>query len=360
MNERTPTGAVGGPIEDLPIDVLELDPDNPRLDAEVGATADQDEIAREIASHFRAIEVARSIAEHGYFESEPLIAIEVDGRHRVLEGNRRLVALRGLAEEALRETFPDARSWSQLAELARGRERLPGLVPVMTVATREQAWPIIGFRHIAGIQPWDPHAKARFIADRAHSGMSFDEVARVTGERLTNVRSLYRNFQLLVQAEREGADVDRAQDSFGVFTAAMSSIAIRGYIGAPAPGDVAPGDEQPASRPENLPRLLRWLYGDEENDPVIEESRDLRDLAKVLADRRATEELEVSSNLTEAFLLTGQPRQGLARRLERAASDMGASRDEVRAQRTNERVVTLVRRCVEAAEAIRSELNGAG
>jgi len=338
---------------------LELDPDNPRLDVQRGTILDQDEIARTIAKRFRAIEVARSIAEHGYFESEPLIAIRVGARLRVLEGNRRLVALRGLSEASLRKTFTDRRTWDELAELAHVRERLPDRVPVMEVDEREKAWPIIGFRHIAGIQPWDPHAKARFIADRLESGLTFSEVARITGERVTNVRSLYRNYQVLAQAESRGVDVSKAQESFGVFTAAMSSIPIRSYVGAPAPSEVVRLDPEPAQKPTNLPRLLRWLYGDEENEPVIEESRDLRDLAKVLADKRATQELELSSNLTEAFLLTGQPRQGLARRLERAASDMRASRDEVRAQSTNERVVALVQRCVQAAHAIQAELNRA-
>src|SRR3954451_19845207 len=87
----------GGPIEQLSLNVLDLDPENPRLDRRA-VDGGQLGIAKVIAERYRAIEVAISVAEHGFFASEPLIAIKDGQRYTVLEGNRRLAALKGLSD----------------------------------------------------------------------------------------------------------------------------------------------------------------------------------------------------------------------------------------------------------------------
>ena len=63
-----------------------------------------------MAAAYDAITIAESIARHGYFESEPLVAVpyeaaypgekrgERSGEYVVVEGNRRLTALRALAD----------------------------------------------------------------------------------------------------------------------------------------------------------------------------------------------------------------------------------------------------------------------
>lgn len=351
------SATVGGPIVELPIDVLDLDPENPRLDKRAVAGG-QVGIARKIAERYRAIEIATSIAEHGYFASEPLIAIEDGARYTVLEGNRRLTALKGLGDAELRAQL--GARWEALARTAERRGHVPGNVPVMVVASRPAAWPIIGFRHIAGVQTWDPHAKATFIVDRVDSGEPFAEVGRITGERETGIRSQYRNWWILAQAQNHADEdlVERARDAFGVFTRSMSSINIRAYIGAPTPAEVIPGNRSPCQRPENLPTLLRWLFGqdDDGSGKVIVESRDLRDLATVLDHPDATLVLEGTDNLMDALTATGKPREGLIRRLERVSSDLIASQEEVASQRVNRKVRSLVESCARAAEALEGRL----
>jgi hypothetical protein len=77
---------------------LFLDPGNPRLRSDREDYDDQTAIAKLIARQFRAIELAESIAENDYFQSEPLIAVDEGStwrtagkpaRYRVVEGNRR-------------------------------------------------------------------------------------------------------------------------------------------------------------------------------------------------------------------------------------------------------------------------------
>src|SRR5882672_11820926 len=81
---------------------LHLDAKNPRLGRETLAQAPR-EIIQYLFEHDKAIEVADSIATRGYFPNEPLLAVQEDGRYVIVEGNRRLAALKALREPGLLE-----------------------------------------------------------------------------------------------------------------------------------------------------------------------------------------------------------------------------------------------------------------
>jgi hypothetical protein len=334
---------------------LTLDPNNPRLPPDLKGIDDQVEIAMLIATRFRAIEVARSIAENGYFESEPLIGVKVNGTYKVLEGNRRLVALKGLSDESLQQQLPQPEEWRTLGEHAEVPERLP----VVVAQSEREAWPIIGYRHVSGIQPWDSFAKSTFIVDRVRGGLSFRDVAALTGERETSVRSHFRNHEIVREADEDfGLDTSRAEESFGIFTRSMNSIALRRYIGAPAPREVEVDcPPVPNDRAKELGRLLVWLFGSDAEDAVIEESRDISDLAAVLEMEASREVLEKTGNLSEAYAATGRPKEGLVRRLETAESVMRNSVGDVATQSGNARVRRLVHKCWEAAQALKDGLS---
>jgi ParB-like chromosome segregation protein Spo0J len=78
----------------IKITALELDPLNPRIPALVDNPSQRDIVAHLVA-HEDVYELAKSIAEFGgLYPSESLIAVEVDGKKVVVEGNRRLAALK--------------------------------------------------------------------------------------------------------------------------------------------------------------------------------------------------------------------------------------------------------------------------
>src|SRR5690606_6255941 len=100
----------------LPVDALDLDSANPRLPEDVDLT-EQRKLIEYVASEYGALEVAESIANHGYFGSEPLIAIQDGDRYTVVEGNRRLAALKLLKSRELRESIEldDDETWGELS-----------------------------------------------------------------------------------------------------------------------------------------------------------------------------------------------------------------------------------------------------
>src|SRR5712692_1606816 len=89
----------------MPTDDLLLDPLNPRL-ADEEETNDQDKLTEILWREMAVDEVALSIARNGYFPQEPMLVMpkpRQPGKFTVVEGNRRLVAVRVLRDRALRD-----------------------------------------------------------------------------------------------------------------------------------------------------------------------------------------------------------------------------------------------------------------
>src|SRR3954451_19988903 len=97
MPESLPVSA--GRSGSIPLLALRLDPENPRI-PETHRTKDTAELATLLEMGFEAYPVAQSIVELGFFNAEPLIVIPSQDEADVwvvVEGNRRLTALIGLA-----------------------------------------------------------------------------------------------------------------------------------------------------------------------------------------------------------------------------------------------------------------------
>ena len=325
-------------LESRPLAGLHLDPENPRLPLEI-RDAPEDEIAIFIERQYDPLNLARSVATHGYFPSEPMIVVPQDGRDIVVEGNRRLVALRGLVDQDLRRRFARGREWDRLARMAEEANHIPLEVPVVVAASRLDVAPVIGYRHITGILGWDPYSQARYVAQLVDDHrLDFAGVSELLGEQLTVIRSRYRNFRIVEQARREFAlDVGNAESDFGVLTRALQAQGVRQFIGAPEPAATQPGrDPIPTDRGRQLRQVFVWLFGDGDGlGRVIGESRDVVDLGRVLASATGLEVLEETGDLAAAVEAVGGIRDRLVSRLNSAlralraaAVDIGAYRDD--------------------------------
>ena len=312
-----PVTPFDGTSDAFPIGILVLDSRNPRL-PEIYRGASQHELREFIANTYSAIEIAKSIALHGYFPSEPPIVISnEDGTYTVVEGNRRLVALQILSDPTLAASLDDYTEWQEVAKDA----HLPDIIPVIVATDRQEVAPIIGYRHISGIQPWEPFAKARFIAALVdEQNRPFEDVADLVGERTNDVAAQYRNQQIVGQAEKQfGLDAKRVVRTFGVFTRAMTSVSLRNYIGAPAPMDVVKGQRPlPDDAGGRTKEFFSWVFGDESHDPVIKESRQITDLGTIVASGDGLQILQQTRDFATALIAAGGLRDRLVRRLTQA------------------------------------------
>ncbi len=78
----------------VPTDLLDFDPANPRLVEDGIKKPTESQIILALADMADLSEVVESIASNGYIDIEPIIAQRIGSRWRVLEGNRRLAAIR--------------------------------------------------------------------------------------------------------------------------------------------------------------------------------------------------------------------------------------------------------------------------
>src|SRR5260370_2032748 len=85
----------------VPKALLDLDPTHPRLVEDGIKNPTESQIILALEDTADVSEVVESIAANGYIDIEPIIGQRVGDRWRVLEGNRRLAAIRLLQQPAL-------------------------------------------------------------------------------------------------------------------------------------------------------------------------------------------------------------------------------------------------------------------
>lgn len=163
----------GWPTRRLSVARLLLDKRNPRLGRETGFETPR-EIVQYLFDHDKALDVADSIATHGYFENEPLLAVSEGGRYVVVEGNRRLAALKALDDPDLlqgkmRNKVKRLISQTDFEQLEK--------VPVVIAGSRRETDRLIVVRHISKpILPWQAENRASFILSKLEEGYNENEL----------------------------------------------------------------------------------------------------------------------------------------------------------------------------------------
>jgi len=267
----------------IPVDDLQLDVSNPRM-VEAPANLKPETMLRYLWREWAVREVALSIAHNGYFAHEPLFAAREGGKLVVIEGNRRLAAVKLLLDAHLREQV----GATDLPEISGTRRRELKSLPVIE-APRSEIWQYIGFKHVNGPQPWNSYAKAEYIAwVRNELGQSLDTIAKSIGDEHATVKRLYRGLMALKQAENAKVfdREDRAQKhfSFSHLYTGLDYPGIQTFIGIAKDGSFRE-DPVPKKKIANLGELCEWLYGSKakEKAPVIKsQNPDLRKLDEVL------------------------------------------------------------------------------
>ncbi|MBK5293791.1 MAG: ParB N-terminal domain-containing protein [Acidobacteriia bacterium] len=159
----------------------------------MGAKASQQQLIETLWKEMAVEEVAMSIAHSGYFVHEPLFVEELSkGRFVVIEGNRRLAAVRLLLDANLRKRLRA----TKLPPISKRREQELSELPVI-VTTRKESWRYFGFKHVNGPATWRSYAKAQYVA-HVHNdyGVSLDDVASQIGDSNSTVKRMYRGLRL--------------------------------------------------------------------------------------------------------------------------------------------------------------------
>ena len=260
-----------GKVHQLSPDLLDFDIENPRLSQSIlSDLVDEADMIQFLWKEMNVEELALSIAEWGYWEHEPLIAVKKGSRYTVIEGNRRLAAVKILRDRGLRlDTKADLPRLT--APVAADLDQLP-----VVVTTRKGVWQYIGFKHVNGPKPWGAFAKAEYIA-RVHNnfGVLLEDIPRLIGDTHATVRRLYRGLMVLQQAKDERLyDLEDRTNKRLFFSHLYTGLGYPGFqkfLGIKEEASYEPNPVRGTKNKKNLAELCVWLFGSREQgtQPLI-------------------------------------------------------------------------------------------
>ncbi len=286
-------------IQNATLDELHLDPHNPRL-GRSGADGrlSQEEVLRRMDA-WTLDELAVSFLDSGFWTQEALVVVEEKiGRQKglvVVEGNRRLAALKLL--DKARSGAPTSTRWRDLAKQgsARAFKKLDN-IPYVKADSRADVQAYLGFRHVTGIKEWEPTEKAQFIAHMIDDlGLTYDEVRRKIGSKTPTVRQNYISYRLLLQMEGEGDSiaVDKVEERFSVLFLSLRTNGVQKYLHIDIQADPKSARRPvPKSRLAQLANFALWLFGNDEREPLVRDSRQVDKFGTILASSKALDYLE--------------------------------------------------------------------
>lgn len=302
---------------------LQFDPDNPRF-YRLNDASSIPAVIEEMLDDESVQDLMLSIGQKGYFEGEPLLVTsDGNGNYVVVEGNRRLAAIKLLNGEI----EPPQRRKNSIAEIRAGAiVAAPFSLPCLEYATRRDVLRYLGYRHITGIKEWDSLSKARYLADlrvEFYNDLATVEqlksLAKDIGSRPDYVAQLLTALSMYVTAEDQkffGLPIQPNDVEFSYLTTALNYKKLCNWLGLDGRTDI----KMPGLKVENLKRAFAWMFAkNQQGKTILGESRRLDELADVVANEAAIKVLEETGRLDEAHLYTDGPQAALQAAIEKAA-----------------------------------------
>ena len=290
---------------------LVLDKDNPRLLPEEYSGQDMatDEDVIKALAQYDLEELLQSIAQNGYLNIEPLYVVpEAGGKYKVLEGNRRLAAIKLFRDPVLAKACGVT-----LPALEEPQARSLNSILVYETQDENSGLAYIGFKHINGPHKWDSIAKARFILRLYKRGIQVSQISKMIGDTHDTIKKMLLGMTVLEQAaEAELFTAEDRHPSLKVlpFSHLYTALTRKEYQKFLDIGKEFSENPVPMAKLENLENVLRWLFGSKKDDikPVIgSQNPDIKRLGTVLTSTRALAVLATTKSLDDAFQQTISP-----------------------------------------------------
>ena len=291
-------------IKPIEVSSLSFDRRNPRMvEFDLGDDASDREIMQVLWDTMDVWELVQSIAASGFFAHEPILVLDRGDKKIVVEGNRRLAAVKTLLDPDL----VDSQS-VRIPSITNAACEELRLLPSQIVQSREEAWRYLGFKHVNGPAKWSSFAKSQYIADvHRNIGIDLEDIARQIGDNHSTVNRLYRGLMVLEQAERMGVfnRENRWKNHFS-FSHLYTGLGYEGIQTFLALGEDITGstDFVPIEKKIELGELFLWLYGSrtEGKQPIVRsQNPDLRYLDAVVDNLEALAALRNGFSLEYAF-----------------------------------------------------------
>lgn len=314
--------AGGQAVQIIPTKDLEFDPKNPRF-YRLNDASSVDAVIEEMLDDESVQDLMLSIGQKGYFPGEPLLVVEEQkGKYVVIEGNRRLAAVKLLNEDLQ----PPERRKRSIQEIRDGVAVAPQKeLPCLVYPNRQDVLRYLGYRHITGIKEWDSLSKAKYLAELRetfYSKAPLDEqlrsLAKDIGSRTDYVGQLLTSLELYTHAENKKffeLPISAKDIEFSYITTALNYKDICTWLGLSSKADLT----MPDLNSEHLQLAFAWMFAkDQQGKTILGESRNLSQMAAVVTRPEAVKVLVDTGKLSEAYLYTDGPESALQQALEQA------------------------------------------
>jgi len=290
-------------VRKVSLNELLLDPNNPRL---LGERSGQQPIPEEKLADdsvqntslelmkkekFGVKDLRNSILQIGYLPFDRIVVRKArNEKYVVIEGNRRVAALKWLKESA------DAGELDlpkELQELIKSMEVFELQTDAESLDSDRSI--VQGVRHISGVKEWGAYEKAlavrTFVEDL---GYSIRETAEALGTTTHEVNKLYRALGAFQQMQKDGDYEEYANPNiFSYFVETVGKPALRAFL-------VWDEATRTLTDDENRSRFYSWIIPNEDGIRKIPMAIDTRKLAAVVQSERALRVLDAEGGTIDA------------------------------------------------------------
>lgn len=312
-------------VETIKTNELDFDPENPRF-YRLNNSHSVQAVIEEMLDDESVQDLMLSIGQKGYFEGEPLLVTQENSRYTVIEGNRRLAAVKLLNSEVLP---PPRRKAGVIKIQSEAAVSPPTELPCLLYDNRRDVLRYLGYRHITGIKEWDSLSKAKYLAQlRGEFYGSLGQqdqmrsLAKDIGSRSGYVAQLLTALALYIKAEESkffGLPIDAKDVEFSYITTAIGYTNISAWLGLEGKTDIS----VPGLVEDNLKRAFSWMFAkDQKGQTILGESRNLATMAAIVASQDAIAVLDDTGRLSEAYLYTDGPQAALENAIEQASKQV--------------------------------------
>lgn len=165
------------PISNVSLASLSLDLTNYRF---AGAVVDEHEAILYMLQTEKILDLANNILRDGYLDNELPLVVAKESGYEVLEGNRRVTALKVLTNPALANSFGETianRIERLTKKYSRELVQVPTEIRVMVAPSREEVQPLIARLHTReSKKKWSTEQQAKFYFTQIERGISVERL----------------------------------------------------------------------------------------------------------------------------------------------------------------------------------------
>ncbi len=244
------------------------------------------------SNEFQIRSLRDSILEVGFLPVDRIVVSKIeDDNYVVIEGNRRLAALKWV-KEMIDEGIQDASIYSSF-------EKLKVSVIDPECDTEVNRLKVQGIRHISEIRPWGTYQKAVLIKTMIEDeNLEPQDVANAIGSRTQEVNRVYKAYKLWEQMTEDPDYGEYAEtDRITYFYELVGRVPLRRHFGYNE--ETLTFEEE-----DEYHYFYKWIIEDPENGDIqkIPSSSNVRDLTKVIANDDALNALKEDSTSLESAL----------------------------------------------------------